>query len=83
MDGDDIALTCMGLFSIVAAFFDWDWFMNDRKARFFGNILEDARVHGFFMLFLVCCSLGLQRAVFWARCPNKMRLINEVFFSTP
>ena len=44
-----------GLFSIAGAWFDWDWFMNARKARFmvrtFGR--KGARI------FYGCLGLGL------------------------
>lgn len=30
-----ISVWAVGIFSICGAIFDWDWFMNKRKARFF------------------------------------------------
>ena len=44
-----------GLFSIAGAWFDWNWFMNARKARFMVRILSrnGARI------FYGCLGLGL------------------------
>jgi hypothetical protein len=45
-----------GLFSIAGAVFDWDWFMNNGKARFFVNLFgrDAARIfYGMLGLFLI------------------------------
>jgi hypothetical protein len=34
----NIVLILVGLFSIIAAALDWNWFMNNWRARFFVNI---------------------------------------------
>ena len=33
-----LLLVAAGIFSICGAVFDWDWFMNNRRARFFVSI---------------------------------------------
>lgn len=33
-----LLLVACGIFSLCGAFFDWDWFMNHRKAQFFNKI---------------------------------------------
>jgi hypothetical protein len=33
-----LLIAAAGLFSLCGAFFDWDWFINHRKAQFFNNI---------------------------------------------
>lgn len=38
MEFKGIILVIAGLFSICGALFDWDWFMNHRKAQFFNRI---------------------------------------------
>lgn len=45
-----------GVFSLAGAIFNWDWFMNSRRARFFAKILglNGARIFyailGFFLI---------------------------------
>lgn len=39
MDPKGLIIVACGLFSICGAFFNWDWFMNHRKARFLSNFL--------------------------------------------
>ena len=34
-----LIIVAAGVFSICGAIFDWDWFINSRKARFFVSIL--------------------------------------------
>lgn len=49
-----------GLFSLVAALADWDWYMNHRKAQFFVRILgrTGARIfYGLLGLFLMVMGL--------------------------
>ena len=38
MDIKGIFLIAAGIFSICGALFDWEWFMNHRKAQFFNRI---------------------------------------------
>ena len=38
MDFKGFFLIAAGIFSICGALFDWDWFMNHRKAQFFNRI---------------------------------------------
>ena len=38
MNFQGLLLIVVGLFSICGALFDWDWFMNHPKARFFNGI---------------------------------------------
>ena len=54
-----------GMFTISGAFFDWDWFMNNRRAKIFVKLLgrNGARVfYGIlgigFMLFGIAALLG-------------------------
>ena len=49
-----------GLFSIAGAVFNWDWFMNNYRARFFVNIFgrDGARVF-YVILGLVIIVLGI------------------------
>lgn len=39
MRPEGLLIVACGLFSICGAFFNWDWFMNHRKARFLSNLL--------------------------------------------
>jgi hypothetical protein len=36
----DLILIAVGTFALCGAGFDWEWFMNHRKARFFTAIFE-------------------------------------------
>jgi len=55
-----LVLCGMGVFSICGAVFDWDFFMESRKARFWVNIVgrNGARV-GYVVLGLGVAMLGL------------------------
>lgn len=33
-----LILTAVGLFSVAGAYFNWDWYMNNYRARFFVNL---------------------------------------------
>jgi hypothetical protein len=46
-----------GLFSAAGGFFDWEWFMNNHKARFMSAILTRTGARGFYVI------LGLGLAV--------------------
>jgi hypothetical protein len=50
-----LVLIGAGIFAMTGAAFNWDWFMNSRKARFISNILsrDGAR------LFYIIIGLGL------------------------
>jgi hypothetical protein len=51
-----LIIVAMGIFSICGAAFDWDWFINHRKAQFFVAIFgrNGARVfYGILGVFLV------------------------------
>jgi hypothetical protein len=39
MDPFGLIFVAVGIFTLCGAIFDWDWFMNNRKARFFVTIL--------------------------------------------
>lgn len=43
---EGILLILAGLFSLAGAVFDWEWFMNSRRARFFTGIFgrDGARI---------------------------------------
>jgi HEAT repeat protein len=57
-------IACGGLFALAAAFFDWEWFMNSRKARVFVDMLgrQGARVFygglGVFLIGLGVAGMG-------------------------
>ena len=46
MDPKGLFVIAAGVFSICGALFNWDWFMNHRKAQFFSRVLgrQGARV---------------------------------------
>ena len=60
MDITSIIIIVCGVFSIVCAIFDFDWFMQHSKARFFVKIFsrKGARVFYIF-LGIVLCILGI------------------------
>lgn len=39
-----------GAFSVLGALMDWDWFMNNHKARFFVALMGRQGARGFYML---------------------------------
>lgn len=41
-------LVAVGVFSISGSVFNWEWFMNHRKARFFSNLLGRAGARIFY-----------------------------------
>jgi Immunity protein 17 len=45
-----LALAAMGVFSILAAVCDWDWYMNARKARFLVKILTRTGARVFYVI---------------------------------
>jgi hypothetical protein len=45
-----LILIAFGLFSIAGALFDWDWFMEDRRARFIVKILGRSGARVFYVL---------------------------------
>ncbi len=55
MDLFGLLFVGIGLFAIAGAWFDWDWFMNARKARFWVKILtrNGARI------FYACLGIAL------------------------
>ena len=64
MNGTGIVFILVGIFSLAGAGFNWDWFMEHRKARFFTKILggrERARI--FYLVlgvaFLIFGTLGI------------------------
>lgn len=49
-----------GMFSIAGAAFDWDWFMNSRKAAFLVAILSRTGARIFYLLLgLVLVTMGI------------------------
>lgn len=53
-----------GVFTILAAVLDWDWFMNDRKARPFVNMFGRDGARAFYVfLGLVICVLSFGGAL--------------------
>ena len=43
-------LILIGIFALCGAVFDWDWFMNNRKARFFVSLLGRTGARIFYAL---------------------------------
>jgi hypothetical protein len=60
MNPGGLFLVAAGVFSICGAVFDWDWFINSSKARFFVAILGRGGARIFYAL------LGIVIAVFGA-----------------
>ena len=55
-----LILVAFGIFSICGAAFDWDWFINSRKARFFVAILGRTGARIFYgILGLVIIVIGV------------------------
>ena len=53
-----------GLFSLVCAVMNWDWFMNHRKAKFMISLLGKTGARIFYsILGLFICSAGVVLAV--------------------
>jgi hypothetical protein len=50
MNPGGLVLAACGLFAICGAGFDWEWFMNHRKARFVSTIFGRAGARVFYML---------------------------------
>jgi hypothetical protein len=54
-----LALVAMGIFTVVAAGMDWDWFMNHRKARLFVSLFGRTGTRVFYgLLGSVLITLG-------------------------
>lgn len=58
MNGAGLFFVAIGLFPIAGAYFNWDWFMNDRKARVFVAFLGRTGARIFYAL------LGIGLVVF-------------------
>lgn len=52
-----IILILVGLFSLVAALFDWDWFMENRRARFFVRVMGRTGARIFYGLLGVAIAM--------------------------
>ena len=60
MNASGIILVLIGLFSIVCSVFDFEWFMNHRKARFFVKIFTRNGARIFYaILGLVISTIGI------------------------
>jgi hypothetical protein len=61
MNGSGLALILLGLFSLSGAYFDWDWFMEHRRAQFLTRILGGrTRARTFYtVLGLTALTLGM------------------------
>jgi hypothetical protein len=46
-----LTFVALGVFVICGAVFNWDWFMNDSKARFFTSLLGRTGARFFYVLF--------------------------------
>lgn len=61
MTTNGILAVAAGAFTVVAAFADWDWFMQNYKARFFVNLLGRQGARTFYaILGLAIIVLGLR-----------------------
>ena len=63
MSASNILIGAAGLFTVLGALFDWDWFMEHPKARFFTTILGrgGARMfYGLLGIVLVVAALTVQ-----------------------
>ena len=60
-------LIAAGLFSVVSALFDWDWFMNSRRARFIVRMMGRNGARIFYTLLglgiMIFGALGLMGVV--------------------
>lgn len=53
-------LIACGLFSIICALKDWDWFMNHHKARFMAKLLGRTGARAFYVVLgLAICGGGI------------------------
>jgi small neutral amino acid transporter SnatA (MarC family) len=57
-------LIAAGLFSLVCAVMNWDWFMNHRKAKFMVNLIGRTGARIFYgLLGVFICGMGAVLAV--------------------
>ena len=55
-----IVILLAGLFSIVCAAFDFDWFMNNSRAKFFIKIFKRSGARVFYIVLgIVLCIMGV------------------------
>ncbi|MBA3868352.1 MAG: immunity 17 family protein [Anaerolineae bacterium] len=55
-----LLMIVIGLFSIVAGILDWDWFMNNWRARFFVNVFGRNGARAFYIglgIFIIAVAL--------------------------
>ena len=57
MDFQQWFIVSVGLFSIAAAGFNWEWFFNNRRALFIAKILGNSRFNA--RLFYAALGIGL------------------------
>ncbi|MEO1134086.1 MAG: immunity 17 family protein [Cyanobacteria bacterium J06639_1] len=56
-----ILLILAGLFSAAGGFFNWNWFMNSRRARFFSAIMTRTGARIFYVILgLAIAGLGVK-----------------------
>jgi len=58
MQPGGLILVAVGLFSICGAAFDWDWFINSRKAQPFVTLFGRTGARVFYMLLGSAIALG-------------------------
>ena len=56
--GPGIILILVGLFSIAGGYFDWNWFMENRRARFISKILGSRERGRIFYILLGTFTIG-------------------------
>ncbi|WP_347179146.1 immunity 17 family protein [Roseofilum casamattae] len=60
MDPRGFVIVAVGAFSLAGAIFNWDWFMNSRKARFIVKILSRRGARIFYgLLGVVFIAIGV------------------------
>ena len=58
-----LLLIAVGLLAVAGGLFNWDWYMTDRKAQFFVNILGRTGARVFYVLLgvvLIIVAVGLR-----------------------
>ena len=60
MDPSGFVIVAIGAFTLAGAIFNWDWFMNSRKARFIVKILSRSGARIFYgFLGVVFIAIGV------------------------
>ncbi|MCW5606078.1 MAG: immunity 17 family protein [Burkholderiales bacterium] len=66
MNPEGLLMLAAGVFTIVAAAADWNWFMEHHKARFFVNIMGRNGTRVFYIILGIVITIGALRVCeFW------------------